>query len=78
MITLSELKQGEQAKITGFAAGNSASKQHLLTMGLTPGTTFILQRIAPLGDPVEISLRGYRLSLRKSDADILRLVKVST
>ena len=77
MVTLCDLKQGDKAKVAGFETGEVAERQQLLSMGLTPGTMFTLKRIAPLGDPVEISLRGYRLSLRKRDAKLLQLIKVN-
>jgi len=73
---ISDLKCGEHAKITGFAKGISDYRHKLLAMGLTPGTPFILSRIAPLGDPIEIQVRGYALSLRKDEAAILQIERV--
>lgn len=74
---LSELKCGERAEIAGFEKGERFYRQKLLSMGLTPGTSFTLARMAPLGDPVEIEVRGYALSLRKEEADILKIKRIS-
>ncbi len=51
-------------------------RNRLLSMGLTPGTEFLVERRAPLGDPVEISLRGFRLSLRREEAAQLRVLRL--
>lgn len=71
--TLKELKPGETARIAGFATGNIGYRHRLLTMGLTPGTSLKVTRVAPLGDPVEIEVRGYSLSLRRDEAEILQV-----
>lgn len=78
MTAINQLNVGDKAKILGFAKGNSPYRQRLLAMGLTPGAVFELLRIAPLGDPVQILIRGMVLSLRKSEASILQLSKVTT
>lgn len=69
------LNIGDTAKITGFKQGPSAYRSSLLSMGLLPGTDITVSRIAPLGDPIEIQLRGFSLILRKAEADILTLEK---
>lgn len=69
----SELKSGQHAKIEQLAAGHPVYRHKLIAMGLLPGTEFTVSRIAPLGDPVEISVRGFSLSLRKQEADLLEL-----
>lgn len=74
---INHLKPGEQAIIVNYRVNHSSYKHKLLAMGLTPGTALTLLRIAPLGDPIEIQVRGYNLSLRKSEAAILTLKKVS-
>jgi len=74
---LSQLKVGHKAIIKGLRAGDKAYRQRLLAMGLLPGTEFTLSRMAPLGDPVEITVRGYALSLRKHEAGILIIEEVS-
>ena len=66
--TLANLTVGERGKICGF--GLSAElRQRLLEMGLTKGAVCTLVRFAPLGDPLELEVRGYRLSLRKAEAE---------
>lgn len=74
--TLASFKVGEKGKIINLTHANLLYRQKLLSMGLTPGTYFVVKRIAPLGDPIEIALRGYHLSLRKSEALILQIEKV--
>ncbi len=65
--TLAELAIGGRAKITGFTL-ESGTRQRLMEMGLTKGAECQMVRFAPLGDPLEIKVRGYHLSLRKSEA----------
>lgn len=72
---LKDLAIGESAKITGFDRMGKAYRKRLLAMGLTPGTEFKVTRFAPLGDPVEIKLRGFALTLRKDEAAILLIEK---
>ena len=71
--TLADLQAGQGAVVAGFLGSQSAT-QRLQEMGLTEGERIELVAVAPLGDPLEILLRGYHLSVRKSDA---RLVAVS-
>jgi ferrous iron transport protein A len=75
-LNFSEMTVGETGKITGFKKGSKAYRQKLLAMGLTPGTEFKITRYAPMGDPVEIKIRGFSLSLRKEEADTLILEKI--
>ncbi len=70
-MTLGDLGIGEHGRVVGFAPGSRAYRNRLLAMGLTPGTEFAVVRYAPLGDPVEIRVRGFALSLRKSEASVL-------
>ena len=67
MMTLNELKTGETAKIVRLNGGG-AVKRRMMDMGLTSGTEVTVRRIAPLGDPIELSVRGYELSIRKDEA----------
>ncbi|CAK7045766.1 FeoA family protein [Saezia sanguinis] len=69
------MKVGQNARVTGFTKteGGKAYRQKLLAMGLTPGTEFTVTRLAPMGDPVEIRLRGFSLSLRKHEAASLQV-----
>lgn len=66
-MTLNELKTGEKAKITAVG-GEGALRRRLLDMGITPRTTIMLRKKAPLGDPIEIFIRGYELTIRLDDA----------
>ena len=72
-MTLRELKVGENGRVAGFEEGGRSYRRKLLSMGLTPGTSFSVTRVAPMGDPVEIKLRGFKLSLRKDEASALRI-----
>lgn len=73
---LSDLRVGETGRIIGIQPGEKYYRQKLLSMGLTPGTEFKIARIAPLGDPIELAVRGYALSLRSDEAQILQIEKV--
>ncbi|HOA07466.1 MAG TPA: FeoA family protein [Spirochaetota bacterium] len=64
---------GESGEITGYDSSDSSYRKKLLSMGLTKGTVVTVTKTAPLGDPVELTVRGYKLSLRKAEADILEL-----
>lgn len=64
---LDELQKGEKGKIIKIS-GKGSVHQRLLDMGLIPGSDVELQRVAPLGDPIEIRIKGYNLSLRKEEA----------
>jgi len=64
---------GESGEITGYDSSDSSYRKKLLSMGLTKGTVVTVTKTAPLGDPVELSVRGYKLSLRKAEADVLEL-----
>ena len=66
-MTMDELQPGQSAYITAVG-GEGALRHHLLDMGLTPGTEVTLQKIAPMGDPVQMKVRGYELTLRLSEA----------
>lgn len=75
-VGLKNLGTGDSAKIVGFEPSGKAYRKKLLAMGLTPGTEFKVTRFAPLGDPVEIKLRGFSLTLRKDEASVLQVEKV--
>ncbi|MDP2195968.1 MAG: FeoA family protein [Rhodocyclaceae bacterium] len=76
MTTISELKVGDRARVAGFTATGRGYRRKLLTMGLTPGAEISIARIAPMGDPVEIRVRGFSLSLRKEEASALNVEKL--
>lgn len=67
-MTLNEVKVGEKATITKLL-GEGAVKRRIMDMGLTKGTEILVRKVAPLGDPMELSVRGYELSIRKADAE---------
>ncbi|MDP5872693.1 ferrous iron transport protein A [Streptococcus mutans] len=74
-LPLSELEVGQFAYIDNIFAISEA-KRRLMDMGLTRHTKIYLRKVAPLGDPIEISLRGYELTLRKSEAQMISVVKI--
>ena len=74
-MTLDELKTGETSIITAVG-GEGAVRCRLLDMGLTPRTRVTLQKVAPMGDPIEIRVRGYELTLRVEDAKKITVEEV--
>ncbi|MBQ5431098.1 MAG: ferrous iron transport protein A [Lachnospiraceae bacterium] len=72
MKTLRDVKVGETAVVSRIH-GEGALKRRIMDMGITKGTEIYVRKVAPLGDPVEVTVRGYELSLRKQDADILEM-----
>lgn len=71
--TLEEVAPGERGVILQVGNENGPVKRRLVDMGLTPGTEVTVRKVAPFGDPVELNLRGYELSLRKADAAQIRV-----
>lgn len=71
-----DLKPGDAARVTGFVPGDRGYRQRLLAMGLTRGVAFTVTRVAPLGDPVEVAVRGFKLTLRRGEAAILKVERV--
>lgn len=76
-VTLNTLVPGERCVIERIESGMVSVRQRLLEMGLTKGTIVELIRFAPMGDPIEISVRGYRLSLRRVEAESVIVSKDS-
>ncbi len=72
MKTLRQAKIGENVKVVKLH-GEGATKRRIMDMGLTRGVEVYIRKVAPLGDPVEITVRGYELSLRKADADMIEV-----
>ena len=68
MTTLKETKCGETVTVIRLG-GEGALKRRIMDMGITKGTSIFVRKVAPLGDPVEITVRGYELSIRKGDAE---------
>ncbi len=72
MKTLKDVRVGETAVILRLH-GEGALKRRIMDMGLTRGTEVYVRKVAPLGDPLELTVRGYELSLRKSDAELIEV-----
>lgn len=72
MKTLRAVKIGETVTVVKLH-GEGAVKRRIMDMGLTKGVSVTLRKVAPLGDPVEVTVRGYELSLRKADADMIEV-----
>ena len=72
MKTLREVKIGETVKVVKLH-GEGPVKRRIMDMGITKGTSIYVRKVAPLGDPVEVTVRGYELSIRKGDADCIEV-----
>ena len=72
MNTLRDVKIGETVKVKKLH-GEGAVKRRIMDMGITKGVEISVRKVAPLGDPVEITVRGYELSLRKADAEMIEV-----
>jgi len=75
-MTLAELKPGEYAEITGYTLGTAAYRAKLLALGLTHGVRIKIVNVAPLGDPFEIAVRGYHLSLRRDEVGVIKVKRI--
>ena len=76
-MTMAELKAGEIAEITGYTLGNASYRAKLLALGLTHGVQLKIINVAPLGDPFEIAVRGYHLSLRRDEVGVIKVKRIS-
>lgn len=72
MKTLKEVKVGESVKVVKLH-GEGAVKRRIMDMGVTRGADVYVRKVAPLGDPVEVTVRGYELSIRKADAEMIEV-----
>ncbi len=72
MKTLKEVKVGEDAVVKRLH-GEGATKRRIMDMGITKGTKVHIRKVAPLGDPIELTVRGYELSIRKADAEMIEV-----
>lgn len=72
MNTLKEAKIGDTVKVVKLH-GEGAVKRRIMDMGITKGVTVYVRKVAPLGDPVEVTVRGYELSFRKADAEMIEV-----
>ena len=72
MQTLKDVKCGQNVVVVKLH-GEGATKRRIMDMGITKGTKVYVRKVAPLGDPVEVTVRGYELSLRKADAQMIEI-----
>ena len=73
MKTLRDVKCGTSTKVVKLH-GDGAVKRRIMDMGITKGTEVFVRKVAPLGDPIEVTVRGYELSLRKADAAMIEVL----
>ena len=73
-MTLDRLKVGGHGKIVAVG-GEGALRRRMLDMGLTPGTSVMVRKVAPMGDPIELNLRGYELTIRLEDAQKIEITE---
>ena len=71
-MTLKDAKIGQTVTVTKIT-GEGAVKRRIMDMGITKGVDIFVRKVAPLGDPVEVTVRGYELSLRKADAEMIEV-----
>lgn len=72
MNTLKQVKIGSTVRVVKLH-GEGAVKRRIMDMGITKGTEIFVRKVAPLGDPIEVTVRGYELSLRKADAEMIEV-----
>jgi ferrous iron transport protein A len=72
MVTLQTAKPGQTVRVVKLH-GQGPVKRRIMDMGITRDTSILVRKVAPLGDPIEVSVRGYELSLRKTDIDIIEV-----
>ena len=75
MNTLKDVKIGKKAKVVKLY-GEGAIKRRIMDMGITKGVEITVHKAAPLGDPIQITVRGYELSLRKADAEMIEVINL--
>ena len=71
-MTLKDVKVGDTVKVRKLT-GEGAIKRRIMDMGITKGVEVYVRKVAPLGDPVEVTVRGYELSVRKADAELIEV-----
>ncbi len=76
MQTMKDLKAGQKGRIVRIH-GEGAARRRIMDMGVTRGTEFLVRKVAPLGDPVEINIRGYELTLRRREGEMIEVESVS-
>lgn len=75
-LSFTDLAVGDRARVLSYHGLADSYRKKLMSMGLIPGTSFNIERVAPLGDPVEINVRGFRLSLRREEAAGLQVERL--
>ena len=75
MKTLRQAKPGETVRVM-MLVGDSVVKRRIMDMGITKGVCVYIRKVAPLGDPLEVTVRGYELTLRKADAELIQVEEV--
>jgi ferrous iron transport protein A len=75
MRTLKDVKPGQRVRVLKLH-GQGPAKRRIMEMGITGNTEILVRKVAPLGDPVEVRVRGYELSLRKADIDFIEVEEV--
>ncbi|MET4694342.1 FeoA family protein [Endozoicomonas lisbonensis] len=73
---LGELQVGDSGQVTAFRNAGAAYRRKLLAMGLTPGVQFTVCRVAPLGDPIQLQVRGFQLSVRRDEAAVVEVSRI--
>ncbi len=74
-MTLKDIKVGKRARVLKVG-GEGAIRRRIMDMGITKGVEIYVRKVAPLGDPMELFIRGYELSLRKADADMIEVEEI--
>jgi ferrous iron transport protein A len=77
-LTLGELRVGDTARVIALDKANRSYREKLLAFGLTPGTVLSVARVAPLGDPLEVRVRGFALSLRRGEAAAVTVERIES
>lgn len=73
MRTLRQIKRGETVKVVRLT-GEGAVRRRIMDMGITKGVEVMVKKVAPFGDPIELTVRGYELSIRKADAEMVEVL----
>lgn len=72
-MTLKEVRTGQSCIVSSVTEGNDSIRHRIFDMGVTPGVKITMVKVAPLGDPIEVVVRGYNLSLRKKEAELIQV-----
>ena len=75
-VLFEQLRSGDRVRVLGFKGIDDHYRRQLLSLGMTPGVELLVKHIAPLGDPIEVMIRGFRLSLRRKEAAGIQVERV--